>query len=60
MRENFSPPGGGGGGGLLRISSDGDDRTTQGEMTIGVAVDTVGQGLFLENVIIELLIHFTP
>ena len=29
-------------------------------MTIGVAVDAVGHGLFLENVIIELLIHFTP
>ena len=29
-------------------------------MTIGVTVDAVGQGLFLENVIIELLIHFTP
>ena len=29
-------------------------------MTIGVAMDTVGQGLFLHNIIIELLIHFTP
>ena len=29
-------------------------------MTIGVAVDAVGQGLFLENIITELLIHFTP
>ena len=30
-------------------------------MTIGVAMDVVGQGLFLEhNIIIELLIHFTP
>ena len=29
-------------------------------MTIGVAVDAVGQGLILENIIIELLIHFTP
>ena len=28
-------------------------------MTIGVAMDAVGQGLFLENIIIELLIHFT-
>ena len=29
-------------------------------MTIGVAVDAVGQGLILENIIIELLIYFTP
>ena len=29
-------------------------------MTIGVAMDAVGQGLFLQNIIIELLIHFTP
>ena len=30
-------------------------------MTIGVAMDVVGHGLFLENnIIIELLIHFTP
>ena len=29
-------------------------------MTIGVAMDPVGQGLFLQNIIIELLIQFTP
>ena len=27
-------------------------------MTIGVAMDAVGQGLFLQNIIIELLIQF--
>ena len=34
--------------------------TTQGAMTIVVAMYAVGQGLFLQNIIIELLIHFTP
>ena len=29
-------------------------------MTIGVAMDAVEQGLFLQNIIIELLNHFTP